>query len=155
MKWITVFILTVLSMNIYGSQKITWEIEYGWRSSWIVSNMQMINSLGEMRITQFSPFQDKICGIELTKQELADINYSMNSIPSELPEGTIVQYIDRCHDEKENYIYITQENKKRGFIFTRLNECRSTKVPSWLSDFYKKLEKIQKRFSDCIMPNKE
>ncbi|MEW8340590.1 MAG: hypothetical protein AB2708_12130 [Candidatus Thiodiazotropha taylori] len=150
LKWFTLVILLVLSINSHADQTLAWEVEFGWRSNWVANDVQTINSIGKVKITKFSPFQEKICEVELASHELADINYFINEIPKNLPYGTIIQYMDNCNDEKENYIYITKGDIKRGFVFTRLNECRLTKVPFWLDNLFEKLEQLKRRMNNCL-----
>ncbi|MCG8085542.1 MAG: hypothetical protein JAZ13_07475 [Candidatus Thiodiazotropha taylori] len=139
----------VISTNASANKSLAWEIEFGWRSNWVANDIYIISSIGTITIKKFSPFREKICKVKLANQELTDINYSINAIPKSLPYGTKIKYMDNCNDEKENYIYITQGDVKRGFVFTRLKECRLTKVPFWLDNLYEELDHIMIRMDNC------
>lgn len=154
-KIFTIIILTLISISSYADQNPPWEMEFGWRNNWTANTTYKINSFGKMKITQFSPYHEKICNSELDKQELSLIEEKIYRIPNGLPVGTIIQYVDKCSDENENYIYLTQASQVRGFIFSRENKCRATEVPNWLQALFSNLEQHIKLIENCNMSKRD
>jgi len=149
MKLIVIIIAMLFPLVSVADEYPEWRVEFGWTSGWGSGPVLSIASDGKMSSTTSHPYGRKICGIRLDVKELGDIKKRIDEIPDDILYGTRVEYLDHCADERENFIYLTSGDKRRGFSYSQPETCWERKVPQWLLKLNEELNRHAHAIENC------
>jgi hypothetical protein len=149
MKSAVILIIMIFTNIAYASEEQIWEIEFGWHSGWGISQIHTIDSLGKTEFLRTNDSGAQVCKKRLEEEKIIKIEEKIKAIPNNLPLGTLIQYLDNCKDERENYIYLIKGNVKRGFQYSREERCWDTTVPKWLISLFSELENNVSSIVNC------
>lgn len=135
-----ILVLIFLSSCAINPGKPEWSVSYVWTSGWGYGSIFTLHSNGKILNSK----HNEQCGKTVDSVDLLEIEEQIIKVAKLTPEGTKIEYLDNCADERQSNISITIDEKKRAFKYSQLENCWDRQVPEEVLELWALLTKHTK-----------